>query len=521
MRYSFVLLLIFLVNSVLAQTGIGTSLPNPSAKLDVYATNKGFLPPRIALLGKTDVATISSPATGLIIYNTATAGTTPNNVTPGYFYWDGSKWNGLVDQSALNAFSGYVPNYAQSNSSRVTNVTTSSTTVVSQSITTSGRPIQIIASGDANPLSNGGWCQLQLYRDGTAIGKKVQVESSTSNENVPYCLNFIDNPTAGTYTYSVKVVAISSTFDFGEADGNQITLLELGAWSAGTMPVSKGGTGNSSYTAGSLIFSDGTNLAQNNANLFWDNTNNRLGIGTNNPTSKLNITGGGIKLTTGFGNSTNRPSLNSSNIGNYEIRGVGSISGSAQNDLADDGFLRLSAGGGTNASSQSSIDISGFSTVADMSNNIVMRTNGTERLRIDNSGNVNVTGKLNVTDPTGNVSIKLVTRFTAGTFINFDNLRFSVTTGDPRGLSIATVSGTVNLYVEGRYNNGGVYGTRTASPVAYSTTPSGSPFGWGFLSAGDTIIYHLTDADNGRLYRVTLIIMPSYINNFICIERLI
>ena len=92
---------------------------------------------------------------------------------------------------------------------------------------------------------------------------------------------------------------------------------------------------------------------------------------------------------------------------------------SAQNDLADDGFLRLSAGGGTNASSQSSIDISGFSTVADMSNNIVMRTNGTERLRIDNSGNVNVTGKLNVTDPTGNVSTKLVTRFTAGTFVNF------------------------------------------------------------------------------------------------------
>lgn len=521
MRYSFVLLLIFLVKSVLAQTGIGTSLPNPSAKLDVYATNKGFLPPRIALLGKTDVTTISSPATGLIIYNTATAGTTPNNVTPGYFYWDGSKWNGLVDQSALNAFSGYVPNYAQSNASRVTNVTTSSTTVVSQSITTSGRPIQIIASGDANPLSNGGWCQLQLYRDGTAIGKKVQVESSTSNENVPYCLNFIDNPTAGTYTYSVKVVAISSTFDFGEADGNQITLLELGAWSAGTMPVSKGGTGNSSYTAGSLIFSDGTNLAQNNANLFWDNTNNRLGIGTNNPTSKLNITGGGIKLTTGFGNSTNRPSLNSSNIGNYEIRGVGSISGSAQNDLADDGFLRLSAGGGTNASSQSSIDISGFSTVADMSNNIVMRTNGTERLRIDNSGNVNVTGKLNVTDPTGNVSTKLVTRFTAGTFVNFDNLRFSVTTDVPRGLSIATVSGTVNLYVEGRYNNGAAYGTRTASPVAYTTTPSGSLFGWGFNSSGDTIIYHLTDADNGRLYRVTLIIMPSYINNFICIERLI
>jgi hypothetical protein len=35
------------------------------------------------------------------------------------------------------------------------------------------------------------------------------------------------------------------------------------------------------------------------------------------------------------------------------------------------------------------------------------------------------------------------------------------------------------------------------------------------------IVYHLTDADNSRMYRVTLIIMPSYINNFISIERLI
>lgn len=518
MKLKFILL--FLITySTFAQTGIGTTTPHASAKLEVSASNKGFLPPRIALLSTTDVATITSPATGLVIYNTATAGTTPTNVLPGYYYWDGSKWNGLVDQSALNAFSGYVPNYAQSNASSMSTGTVGAS-IVSQTITTSGRPIQIIATGDANP-SNAAWCQLQLYRDGTPIGKKLQAESSNGNENIPYCLNFIDNPTAGTYTYSVRFVTGSASFQFGEADGNQITLLELGAWSAGTMPVSKGGTGNSSYTAGSVIFSDGTNLAQNNSGLFWDNSNGRLGIGTNSPTARLNVAGGGIRIASGFGNSTNRPSLNNSNIGSYEIRGVGSISGSAQNDLADDGFLRLSAGGGTGVSSQSSIDISGFSTIPDMSNNIVMRTAGTERLRIDNSGNVNVTGKLNVTDPTGNVSTKLTTRFTAGTFVNFDNLRFSVTTVEPRGLSIATGSGSVNLYVEGRFNNGGIAGTRTASPVTYTTTPSGSPFGWGFNSSGDTIIYHLTDADNGRMYRVTLIIMPSYINNFICVERLL
>ena len=505
---------------VIAQTGIGTASPHPSAKLEVAATNKGFLPPRVALSGTNDVSTIASPATGLVIYNTATSGTTPNNVIPGFYYYDASKWNQLIDQSSLNSFSGYNPNYAQSNASAVTKSSVGDI-IVSQSITTSGRPVQIIATGDANPSSNGAWVQLQLYRDNTAIGKKVQAESSSSNENVPYCLNFIDNPTTpGSYTYSVRIVGGGSGgFGFGESDGNHLTLLELGAWSAGTMPVSKGGTGNSSYTNGSLIFSDGTNLSQNNGNLFWDNTNGRLGLGINSPSARLNIAGGGIKLSSGLGNSTTRPNLTTTSIGNYEIRGVGG--GSPQIDAQDDGFLRLSAGGGTSVNTQSSIDLSGYSTVSDMSSNIVMRTGGTERLRVDASGNVNITGKLNIGDPTGNVSTKLVGRVTAGTFLSFENLRFSVTTAEPRGLSIATGSGSVNLYVEGTYNNGGVYGSRTASAVTYSTNASGSLFGWGFNSAGDTIIYHLTDADNSRLYRVTLIIMPSYINNFISIERLL
>ena len=152
--------------------------------------------------------------------------------------------------------------------------------------------------------------------------------------------------------------------------------------------------------------------------------------------------------------------------------------------------------------------------------NNTITSGSTRAMSITSPGDVEITGKLTIGDPSGNVSTKLSGRVTAGTFLTFDNLKFSVTTSDPRGLSIATTSGTVNLYVEGRYNNGGVNGSRTNSTVSYTTTPSGSPFGWSFLSSGDTIVYHLTDADNSRMYRVTLIIMPSYINNFITIERL-
>ena len=42
-----------------------------------------------------------------------------------------------------------------------------------------------------------------------------------------------------------------------------------------------------SLTNGSVLFSNGTTIAQDNSNFFWDDTNNRLGIGTASPTGRL------------------------------------------------------------------------------------------------------------------------------------------------------------------------------------------------------------------------------------------
>lgn len=126
-----------------------------------------------------------------------------------------------------------------------------------------------------------------------------------------------------------------------------------------------------------------------NYNLILNPNGGNVGIGTLTPTAKLNLVGGGIRIHDGFSNSTARPAITTSTIGAFEIRGVGSGGGSTtQSDGADDGFLRLSAGGGTNAGAQSSIDLSGFSSVGDMNNTIVFRTAGTERLRIDSNGNL-------------------------------------------------------------------------------------------------------------------------------------
>lgn len=42
-------------------------------------------------------------------------------------------------------------------------------------------------------------------------------------------------------------------------------------------------------TSGSVIFSNGTTLAQDNANFFWDDTNKRLGVGTAAPSQALHV----------------------------------------------------------------------------------------------------------------------------------------------------------------------------------------------------------------------------------------
>ena len=105
MRNSILLTLLLLPIALMAQVGIGTTIPNESAKLDVTSTSQGFLPPRVALTATSDATTIKNaagtsitPATGLFVYNTATAGTSPSNVTPGLYYYDGSKWQRIINQ---------------------------------------------------------------------------------------------------------------------------------------------------------------------------------------------------------------------------------------------------------------------------------------------------------------------------------------------------------------------------------------------------------------------------------------
>jgi len=78
--------------------GIGTS--TPKGALDITSSTNGVLIPRISLTSRNAVLPVVNPQggsliAGTLIWNTTTAGSAPNNVIPGYYYWSGSLWMAL------------------------------------------------------------------------------------------------------------------------------------------------------------------------------------------------------------------------------------------------------------------------------------------------------------------------------------------------------------------------------------------------------------------------------------------
>lgn len=67
----------------------------------------------------------------------------------------------------------------------------------------------------------------------------------------------------------------------------------------GTVPVANGGTGTSTqFTPGSVVFAGASGIySQDNANFFWDDSNNRLGVGTATPSAPIDLLKTGLGAT--------------------------------------------------------------------------------------------------------------------------------------------------------------------------------------------------------------------------------
>ena len=307
-----------------AQTGIGTSTPNASAKLDVYATDKGFLPPRVTLTATNSASPITNPANGLMVFNTVTAGTNPYQVVPGYYYWDatGLKW------VSLSTTVGNVQNQA------IFRSTASNT--FGTAVSTWNARFNNIASGDLTvslnttfALSNGIYkIQWGLPHQSTQTYNIMQLQENISgtwtawrsDANLANLANGGNTDWGGT-SFMTDVVDCSSstkTLRLINADGSRALLLGASFIitklnSDITTSTTADNLGN--HTASKNILLNGNYLSNDGGNegMRIDNSGN-VGLGTTAPSTNLHIENGNILGTNPA--STTSPSLYISNSNN-------------------------------------------------------------------------------------------------------------------------------------------------------------------------------------------------------------
>jgi hypothetical protein len=94
--FTLAFLLIVLVGKTQVKIGNNPATIDANSLLEMEATDKGFLPPRVTLTSLTSASPLTGtvPA-GMLVYNSA------GSLAYGFYYWDGTEWkkigNGLKD----------------------------------------------------------------------------------------------------------------------------------------------------------------------------------------------------------------------------------------------------------------------------------------------------------------------------------------------------------------------------------------------------------------------------------------
>ncbi len=192
-----------LCSSINAQVGIGTNSPTASAQLEVNSSSKGFLPPRIALTSIADNTTISSPVAGLLIYNTATAGTSPNNVTPGFYYHNGSNWQRIVNSDKQTVkYTKLINNVSSSTTSVSGNTNVSNWT---STYNASGGDVLILANFSGFTSSNNAFVTYRIMRDGSSIATgNFYFNAASQHLTLPQISAVVENE-SGSHTYGIRI----------------------------------------------------------------------------------------------------------------------------------------------------------------------------------------------------------------------------------------------------------------------------------------------------------------------------
>ena len=468
--------LVFLILSTVsfAQVGVGTTSPLASSALDVTATNKGLLVPRVALTGSTDTATIASPATSLLVYNTATAGTSPNNVIPGYYYYTGTKWERLTNGGAnsVGAFTtatangatitggvlqlapasvttgGIVNTLAQTfdgtktfNVDAIVNGLTvgkGAGNVATNSAFGSGALLSVNQNNiDSNSTRNSafGFQALNLLTTGTnnnAFGSGALQKTTTGKQNIAMGTNSLNTNTTGSFNVGIGHNSLNLT------DGT------------GTTPIANNG-GSANVAIGSGALSANSTGAFNTAVGFSSGSTNSTGykntvIGANTGFSATNLNNA-----TAIGFGAIATANNSIQLGNADVTNV-----NTSGTITAGAITYPNVGGATGQV------LTTNGSVASWTNN----TSTSPSITNDNSNNVTgyptwVTGAT-----TGNLPLK----------ISSSKFTFNPSTGD------ATINGLTIGLGKNSYATNTVFGVNALSLLSNSTAIRNTAIGANTLS---------------------------------------
>lgn len=318
-----------IIFSCIAQVGIGTNSPNASAQLDVTSTNKGFLPPRVVLTGRTDAATIASPATGLLVYNTADNGTAPNNVTAGFYY---------------NAGTQQSPNWVR--------------------LIISNEAVQSVGSISNTPDSKGA---------SITSGVLSLTAADATNGGV---VTTLTQTFSGAKTFSSDIIVNGVRMGRGAGNNEHNVAIGANALASGT------GTRNTAVGYGAMRQYSGTSFDNNTSVGYWNMPSLTIGNGNTSvgAESMLNLSSG--TQNTSIGNQSLINTTGSENVG------VGKSSGAANTTGSQNTFIGTNTNAGANNLSNATALGYGASVAA---NNSIQLGN-TNVTNVNTSGTITANG---------------------------------------------------------------------------------------------------------------------------------
>ena len=160
-----------------------------------------------------------------------------------------------------------------------------------------------------------------------------------------------------------------------------------------------------------------------------------------------------------------------------------------------------------------------------LSGNTIVIDQWVDRVRFFEGGGTARGAYIDLTQTDASVGTLLNNRVSglvnAGTYVTMDLLKATLTGSGNRGLSLAATTGSFSINISGTYVTTTNSTSGSAGVATITTTPTSSQFNWNFTGQSDTSTYIITDTTNNRVYRITLMIGGSYLNNMISIERLI